>query len=89
MTSTNPDIRRIHNLTGWSSQTDVFGRENGARIMTAIIAEIAIEQHWNFFGSLEGAPFQSERALYTSLFAHSMFDTDYVLYFHGGITYKF
>ena len=89
MTSPNRDIRRIHDLTGWSSQSDVFNRENGIRFMASIIAEIAIEQHWNLFGILEGAPFQQERALYTSLFAHSMFDTDYDLYFHGGLTYKF
>ncbi|MGE5181616.1 MAG: hypothetical protein ACM31C_06125, partial [Acidobacteriota bacterium] len=89
MTSSNPDVRRIHNLTGWSSQTDVFNRENGIRFMASIVAEIAIEQHWNLFGVLEGAPFQQERALYTSLFAHSMFDTDYDLYLHAGLTYKF
>ena len=41
------------------------------------------------FGILEGAPFQSERALFTNDFAHSMFDTDYDLYLRIGLTYKF
>jgi hypothetical protein len=57
--------------------------------MTSIIAEIALQQNWSAFGILEGAPFQDERALYTNDFAHSMFDTDYILYLRFGLTYKF
>ena len=57
--------------------------------MASVIAEIAFEQRWNIFGILEGAPFQDERALFTNLFAHSMFDTDYILYARVGMTYKF
>ena len=67
----------------------MFGRENGIRAMASIIAEIAIQQNWNFWGILEGAPFQDERALFTNDFAHSMFDTDYDLYLRLGLTYKF
>jgi hypothetical protein len=85
----NQDVTRIKKLTGWSTQDDVFGRETGARLMTSISAEIAADQHYNFFGILEGAPFQSERALFTNLFAHSMPDTDYILYVRLGMTYKF
>jgi len=83
------DRTRIHDLVGWTKPDDVFNRENGARFMTSILAEIALDQHWNFFGILEGAPFQSERALFTNDFAHSMFDTDYDLYVTFGTTYKF
>jgi hypothetical protein len=85
----NPTISHIKALTGWKTQDDVFGRENGIRVMASIVAEIALEQHWNFFGILEGAPFQGERALYTNQFAHSMFDTDYNLYLRLGLSYKF
>jgi hypothetical protein len=87
--ATNPDISRIKKLTGWKTADDVFGRETGARLMTGISAEIAADQHYNFFGILEGAPFQGERALFTNDFAHSMFDTDYILYLRIGMTYKF
>ena len=80
---------RIEKLTGWTKDTDVFSRENGARFMLSIVSEIAIEQRWNFFGILEGAPFQKERALFTNDFARTMFDTDYNLYLRLGITYKF
>ncbi len=83
------DMTRVQNLTGWTKQSDVFDRENGARFMLSIIAEIAVDQQFNFYGILEGAPFQSERALFTNDFAHSMFDTDYNLYFRVGTTYKF
>jgi hypothetical protein len=86
---TNAEITRIKDLTGWKNPNDVFGRENGVRFMASIIAEVAIYQHWNYYGILEGAPFQSERALFTNQFAHSMFDTDYDLYVRMGLTYKF
>jgi hypothetical protein len=87
--TTNPDIMRITKLTGWTTADDVFGRENGIRLMASIIAELAIQQHWNVFGMLEGAPFQDERAFFTNQFAHSMFDTDYNFYVKFGLTYKF
>jgi hypothetical protein len=82
---------RINKLTtGDETQAWVFtDRESGLRFMTAVIAEIAMQQRWNFFGILEGAPFQSERALFTHEFAHSMFDTDFNLYIRLGLTYKF
>ena len=85
----DPTLSRIHNLTGWSTQDDVFNRENGIRLMTSIIAEIAVYQRWNVFGLLEGAPFQAERALFTNDFAHSMFDTDFNFYVTVGTSYKF
>jgi PEGA domain len=85
----NPDIVRIKQLTGWQNPDDVFGRENGVRLMASIIAEVAIQQHWNVFGMLEGAPFQPERAFFTNEFAHSMFDTDFNLYVKVGLSYKF
>jgi len=83
------DRNHVESLTGWSKPSDVFNRENGIRLMTSVIAEIALEQNWNVFGILEGAPFQQERALFTNDFAHSMPDTDYILYLRLGLTYKF
>ena len=64
-------------------------RDGGIRLMASVIAEIAIQQRWNIFGILEGAPFQDERALFTNDFAHSMFDTDFILYIRLGTSYKF
>ncbi len=84
-----PEGDKIKTLTGWSKDSDVFDRDNGIRLMASAIAEIAINQQTNFFGILEGAPFQSERALFTNRFAHSMFDTDFNLYLRVGLTYKF
>jgi hypothetical protein len=83
------DRMRIENLVGWQKPSDVFDREIGARLMLSIVAEIAIQQQWNMFVILEGAPFQSQRALFTQDFAHSMFDTDYVLYGRAGLSFKF
>ena len=57
--------------------------------MTAISAEVALQQRWNLFGILEGAPFQSERALFTNLFSAPMFKSDFGLYLRLGLTYKF
>lgn len=85
----DPEIMRVTQLTGWTQPDDVFGREDGIRLMASIIAEIAFDQHWNIFGLLEGAPFQGERALFTNLFTKSMFDTDYNFYARVGLTYKF
>ncbi|CAN5602402.1 hypothetical protein BH11MYX1_BH11MYX1_42550 [soil metagenome] len=86
---TDPTIMRVTKLTGWTQPSDVFNRENGVRLMASIVAEIAVYQNWNVFGMLEGAPFQAERALFTNEFAHSMFDTDFNLYFKLGLSYKF
>ena len=83
------DVTRVEKLTGWAKPSDVFSRENGIRLMASIIAEVAIQQQMNFFAILEGAPFQDERALFTNDFAHSMPDTDYVLYLRLGLSYKF
>jgi hypothetical protein len=83
------DVMHVKTLTGWQTQNDVFGRETNARFMTSIIAELAADQHWSLFGIFEGAPFQGERALLTSMFSHTMFDRDYDLYLRLGMTYKF
>jgi hypothetical protein len=90
-TLSNAEQMRLHDLVGWQigDKNAVFDRELGARFMLSVIAEIAIQQQWNVFLLLEGAPFQSERALFTYDFAHSMFDTDYDLYGRMGLTYKF
>jgi hypothetical protein len=82
------DKARAEKLTGNTGNT-FFERENGARFLLSVIAEIAVDQRWNVYGILEGAPFQDERALFTSLFSGPMFDTDYILYARFGLSYKF
>lgn len=79
---------RVEKLTGLEGR-ELFGRENGARFLLSVIAEIAIQQRWNIFGMLEGAPFQNERALFTNVFSGSMPKTDFVLYGRFGVSYKF
>ncbi|MBA3819187.1 MAG: PEGA domain-containing protein [Deltaproteobacteria bacterium] len=85
---TDTDRQKAELLTGESGES-MFGRENGARFLISMIAEIAIRQRWNLFGILEGAPFQDERALFTNLFSGSMPDQDLVLYGRIGLSYKF
>lgn len=85
---TDSDLMRAEKLTGKSGR-DFYGRENGARFLLSVIAEIALEQRWSVYGILEGAPFQEERALFTKTFSGAMFDTDYILYARFGLTYKF
>lgn len=82
------DQVRAEKLTGNTGE-DFFGRETGARLLLSVIGEVAVDQHWNVFGIFEGAPFQSERALFTNLFSGPMFDSDYVLYARFGLSYKF
>ena len=86
---TSAEYLRINKLVGWKNANDVFDREIGARFILSVVAEIAIQQQWNVFFLFETAPFQGERALFTNEFAHSMFDTDYVLYGRMGLTFKF
>jgi hypothetical protein len=87
--STDPEVARIHQLTGWVNQGDAYGRVTGARFLTEILGEFAVDQHWNLFLSLESAPFQGERAVFTNVFSASMFSTDYNLYVRAGTTFKF
>ena len=82
------DKTRAEKLTG-TAGNDFFGRDNGARFMLSVLAEISIDEQWTVHGIFEGAPFQSERALFTNLFSASMFDSDFVLYARLGLTYKF
>ena len=58
-------------------------------LVVSIAAEVAVQQQWNLFAILEGAPFQGERALFTNDFSHSEFTTDFDLYLRIGATYKF
>lgn len=83
---------RVEHLTGWKNPTDVFNRDNGARLLASLIGEFAIQQGVTFFAILEGDPFTvhyDERAMYTSVFSKSMFDRDYDVYLRLGLTYKF
>lgn len=85
------DSARINKLTTGNEMTpwEFTGREAGVRIMASVIAEIALHQRWNGFLILEGAPFQSERALFVDEFSRSMFDTDFNLYLRMGTSLKF
>ncbi len=85
------DQLRVNKLTTGNEMENwkFTERESGIRLMTSVIAEIAVDQRWNVFGILEGAPFQEERALFVNEFSHSMFDTDFNLYLRLGISYKF
>jgi hypothetical protein len=84
------DQRKVEKLTGNSGE-DFFGRDNGIRFMVSLIAEIAVDQHWNLYGIFEGAPFQGkdERALFTDLFSKPMGDKDFLVYARVGLSYKF
>lgn len=87
--SLTPDTKaRAEELTGLSG-ADFFDRDNGARFILSVAAEIAIRQRWNIYGLLEGAPFQNERALFTGLFSGPMFESDFILYLRLGTSYKF
>jgi hypothetical protein len=88
------DVDRVEDLTNQGSAgdpADFFTRDAGARFLVSIIGEIAVDQRWNIYGILEGAPFQGrdERALFTSLFSGPMAETDYLFYVRLGLTYKF
>ncbi len=85
---TAEEAKRVEDLTG-ESGNDFFSRDGGVRLMTAVIAEIALRQRWNLWVMLEGAPFQSERALFVDDFNQPMLTTDYNTYARVGATYKF
>ncbi|HUQ08465.1 MAG TPA: PEGA domain-containing protein [Kofleriaceae bacterium] len=82
------DRANVESLTG-STGSDFYGRDTGIRLMTSAIAEIAVKQRWNVWFVLEGAPFQSERALYTDYFSRPLFKSDFGTYGRVGATYKF
>jgi hypothetical protein len=84
-TLTTEQKARVDLLT----DSDPFSRENGARMMVSITAEIAIKQRWNIWAQFEGAPFQEERAAYVDEYNGAMFSEDIGTYFRLGSTYKF
>jgi hypothetical protein len=88
MMFTEQDAEKMEALTGETGR-EMFGRDQGARFLISVIAEIAIDQRWNLFGQMEGAPFQDERALFTNLFSGPMPEKDVNLYGRIGLTYKF
>ena len=87
-TFTEQDVRNAERLTGQSGM-EFFDRENGARFLLSVTAEIALRQRWNIYGVLEGAPANDERALFTNMFSGSMPDTDAQIYIRLGTSYKF
>ena len=79
---------RVEALTGEAGPS-FFTRDGGIRLMMSAIAEVALKQRWNAWFVLEGAPFQSERALFVDTFSQPMLTTDYATYLRVGATYKF
>lgn len=86
--SSNALTDEMESLTG-AEGVDMFGREGGIRLMLSVVAEIAIQQRWSLWFMLEGAPGQSERALFTDPFSGPMLRSDYGTYGRMGATYKF
>lgn len=80
---------RVDELIGGSSFAALQDRENGVRLMLSLIVEVALHQRWSAWLLFEGAPFQKERAAYTSLFSGTMLDDDIGTYLHLGGTFKF
>lgn len=85
---TTEEATRVEDLTG-ESGNDFFSRDSGVRFMTTVVAEMAVNERWNAFVLLEGAPFQSERALFVDEFNRVMPTTDFGTYFRLGGSYKF
>jgi hypothetical protein len=82
------DMATVNKLTGWNKNTDVFGRDNGIRLVASIIAEIAFRQNYSMFLILEGSP--TERALFSDYFSGAAIGHDDLdFYFKLGFTYKF
>jgi hypothetical protein len=86
-TSTD-ETTRFEQLTGTKGQ-DFFGRESALRVNLSIAAEIAVNQQYNVWFLLDGAPFQDERALFTNHFSGLMPGRDRGTYVRAGVTYKF
>lgn len=80
---------RVDDLLGIRSFAQMEDRENGARLMTSLIVEVAIWQRWSLWAMFEGAPFQKERAAYTSLFNGLLLTDDIGTYARLGGTFKF
>ena len=80
---------RVDDLLGIRSFAEMQDRENGARLMLSLIVEVAIWQRWSLWALFEGAPFQSERAAYTSLFNGALLTDDIGTYARLGGTFKF
>jgi hypothetical protein len=83
------DMTRANELTDSDTEADFFGRDSGMRVMTSVIAEIALYQRWNGWFILEGAPFQSERALYTDMFSAPLSTATSAPTPGSGATHKF
>lgn len=79
---------RLEKLTGLKKM-DFFGRESSVRVNLSIAAEIAVNQQYNVWFLLDGAPFQDERALFTNHFSGLMPGRDRGTYVRMGVTYKF
>jgi hypothetical protein len=67
----------------------IFERDNGVRVLTSLIVEVAIQQRWNMYLAAEWAPFQEERAAFTDAFSSPLMDEDPISYGQVGFTYKF
>jgi hypothetical protein len=88
MTTPTDLTEKMEELTH-NSGTGVFGNDAGYGLNAAVASEISVKQRWNIWVMLEGAPFRSERALFTDTFSAPMYKSDTRLYLRLGTTYKF
>lgn len=88
--SYNNNKQRVDDLIGSNNFADLLERENGLRLMTSLVVEVALWQRWSVWALFEGAPFQSERAVYTRLFSPALIPRDDIsTYLRLGGTFKF
>jgi hypothetical protein len=81
---------KLQKLFGTVDINKLTERDEGARFLLSLIAEIAVQQQWNLFFLFEAAPFdQAERALFTGVFSSPMPVNDVQVYGRMGLTYKF
>lgn len=86
--SINTDKKaRIDDVLGGDGE--IFNRDNGIRLMTAFIVEVAIRQHWNAWALIEGGVFQDQRGAFLGDLYGPLFEEDTRRYFRLGGTYKF
>jgi len=81
--------RAVDLVDGGTDLSEVFERDNGARLMMGLTIEIAIQQKINAFLIFEGSPFGAERAAFTDVFNTTMLEDDPETYIQLGATYKF
>jgi hypothetical protein len=81
------DLAQAQKLHG---SMDLTSRDTGGRLMTSIIGEVGLSESVGFFIVFEGAPFQDQRAAFSSLFTTTLLSqTDPIWSLRLGLTFKF